>query len=1087
MQIPRKPVDEQQRLQALYDTDLLDSLAEERFDRITRLVQRFFAVPIALVSLVDSERQWFKSKQGLAACETGREISFCGHAILSPEIFVVADAALDPRFADNPLVTDAPYIRFYAGIPLFTAGGFCIGTLCIIDTKPRDLTAEQIHVFHDFAAMAMAEINLTEMANGVKLRDIIVKTQQRFIHDLDKRQVFEQLLSDMLSLTGSEYGFVGEVLYDEQQRSYLKTYALTNISWNEETSALFAKSQQQGMEFRNHDMLFGAVLKTGQLVISNDPSNDPRSGGLPPGHPPLNAFMGIPIYFNQQMVAMLGLANKAGGYQSSYLDYLSPLLTTIGQLVNVMRLQQEHHQALNTVVRLSRVIHQAHNGILLINEQGDIEWLNDGFTRMNGYLLHEIAGQKLADFLAKVHTPPASIELIRRGMLEKQSFELEICKRHKHGTEFWVRLSGNPTYKDDGQHDGFMLIETDISQEKITAEQIVLSERRLSAIIEGTHIGTWEWQPQTGQAIFNERWADIVGYTLEELFPINIDTWTALTHPEDLPKSAAALQRHFSGLDDYYDCVVRMKHKHGHWVWVHDRGRVYRWTEDRQPLLMCGTHADITEQVQLLERMKEQKSFLENIFNSSVTAITVLNSDGKLVFANAGAERILGLSLSKGSQNHLFYDDPIWQIQSLDGKALLKHELPFWQVQTTGKAIFDFKHSIVWPDGQWRALSINGAPFITDDQQTQYVFSVQDITAQVLASRALEYNEFRLRSLFELAPVGIALNDFNTGHFIDVNQALLEPTGYSKEEFIQLSYWSLTPAEFESEETLQRALLAETGRYGPYEKEFIRKDGSCYPVLLNGVMVTDNQGRQLIWSIVEDISERKRLARMKDEFVSTVSHELRTPLTAIAGGLDLLQTVVHAIPEPMQPLLTIAQRNSKKLLGLVNDLLDMEKLLAGKIQLQLAEYKVCELIQNALDNMQSYAKLHDISLSFEKDSTDCHIEVDQARFEQVMANLLSNAVKFSAQGQQVLVKVEQNQHRVKILVSDEGTGIPMDFQPRIFQKFAQADGSDSRLKSGSGLGLAISKELVERMGGTIDFQSIEGEGTTFWLEWPSSQ
>ncbi len=130
MQTPDIPDYEPERLAALQRLNLLDTESESRFDRITRLAQRLFQVPIALVSLVDSDRQWFKSKQGLDACETGRDISFCGHAILGSGIFEIPDATQDTRFADNPLVTGAPDIRFYAGAPLQSADGFNIGTLC---------------------------------------------------------------------------------------------------------------------------------------------------------------------------------------------------------------------------------------------------------------------------------------------------------------------------------------------------------------------------------------------------------------------------------------------------------------------------------------------------------------------------------------------------------------------------------------------------------------------------------------------------------------------------------------------------------------------------------------------------------------------------------------------------------------------------------------------------------------------------------------------------------------------------------------------------------------------------------------------
>ena len=158
MLAPEKPVDESHRLAALHGLGLLDTPSDERFDRITRVARLVANVPIALVSLVDQDRQWFKSKQGLSACETPREISFCGHAILQDDPLIVRDSHLDSRFADNPLVTGAPYVRFYAGHAIHAPNGARLGTLCVIDTRPRELSIEQLHSLADLAAMVDADL-----------------------------------------------------------------------------------------------------------------------------------------------------------------------------------------------------------------------------------------------------------------------------------------------------------------------------------------------------------------------------------------------------------------------------------------------------------------------------------------------------------------------------------------------------------------------------------------------------------------------------------------------------------------------------------------------------------------------------------------------------------------------------------------------------------------------------------------------------------------------------------------------------------------------------------------------------------------
>jgi len=164
MKKPDIPINEIARLQALHHLDLLDSEPEERFDRLTRMAKRMFQVPIALVTLFDGERQWFKSCFGVNISETSRDISFCGHAISDVKTLVVPNTLADERFFDNPFVTDDPKVRFYAGAPIKTPSGFAIGTLCILDTVPRIFHPEDVEMLEDMARMVEREIAAIQLA-----------------------------------------------------------------------------------------------------------------------------------------------------------------------------------------------------------------------------------------------------------------------------------------------------------------------------------------------------------------------------------------------------------------------------------------------------------------------------------------------------------------------------------------------------------------------------------------------------------------------------------------------------------------------------------------------------------------------------------------------------------------------------------------------------------------------------------------------------------------------------------------------------------------------------------------------------------
>ena len=956
MQVPQTPANEAPRLQALRVRAMLDTPAEERFDRLTRLAQHLFGVQIALVSLIDADRQWFKSRQGLDVCETARDISFCGHAILASDLFVVPDATLDARFADNPLVLGAPHIRFYAGAPLSSSDGYRLGTLCIIDSTPRTLSDKEHLMLRDMADLVETEINLLDehrqsqsLRKMQQLQEAITLAQANFIRDTEMRGAFDGLLKDLLALTDSEYGFLSEVLYGPEGKPYLKTYAITDIAWNAETRHFYDTHVEQGMEFHNLNTLFGRAVLTREPVIANEAPSDPRRGGLPAGHPALNAFLGLPIFLEGRMVAMLGIANRPQGYDHALIDFLHPLLVTIGQMVEAVRQQRKHRESQRELARLSQVVSQTTNGVIITDADGCVEWINEGMTRISGYSLEDLRGRRPGAVLQGEASDPAVVAQMSEALRRGEPFNVDIVNYARDGQPYWMNINCNPMRDDNGVLQGFMAVQSDISRAKLDAERIMASKQRLRAVIESMNVGTWEWNVQSGEVVYNERWAQIMGRTLQEISPTSIDTWLQYVHPDDVSASNALMLRHFAGETPFFDTRRRMRHRDGHWVWVHERGRVVSWTEDGKPLLMYGTHTDVTEQ-----------------------------------------------------------------------------------------------HN---------------------------------------AEIALLESEARLRGLFEFSPVGIALNDYATGAFLDVNDALLAPGGYSREEFLKMSYRDITPPEYAEAEALQLQYLRQFERYGPYEKEYIRKDGSRYAVVLNGMMLKEESGRRLIWSIIEDVSERKRAEQIKSEFLSTVSHELRTPLTSIAGALSLLEGgALGSFPEDVRQMLSIAYRNSQHLTYLINDLLDMEQLVAGKLTVTLTTQPLMPVIETSVRENQSFADQFGVQQVIVEREDNVRVDVDAERLHQVMTNLLSNAAKFSPASGTVRVRVRRQGDWVRVAVQDDGQGVPEEFRDHIFQKFSQADNSDTRRKRGTGLGLAISRELVERMQGRIGFESVVGHGATFYFD-----
>lgn len=237
--------------------------------------------------------------------------------------------------------------------------------------------------------------------------------------------------------------------------------------------------------------------------------------------------------------------------------------------------------------------------------------------------------------------------------------------------------------------------------------------------------------------------------------------------------------------------------------------------------------------------------------------------------------------------------------------------------------------------------------------------------------------------------------------------------------------------------------------------------------------------------IVRDITERKNMERAKNEFVSIVSHELRTPLTAIRGSLGLLRGgVAGQLPKLGADMVGMAYDNTERLARMINDLLDMQKMEAGMMEFEYAMHSLFRLLQSAVASNQPYGAQCGVTILLEGEVPDVQLYVDEGRFQQVMSNLLSNACKFSPRGSSVVVSASLLAGQVRVNIKDSGSGIPAEFRSKMFQRFAQADSSDTRKKGGTGLGLSITRDIMLLMQGNIDYESLPGQGTTFFITLP---
>ena len=321
-----------------------------------------------------------------------------------------------------------------------------------------------------------------------------------------------------------------------------------------------------------------------------------------------------------------------------------------------------------------------------------------------------------------------------------------------------------------------------------------------------------------------------------------------------------------------------------------------------------------------------------------------------------------------------------------------------------------------------------------------------------------------------------------------VNDATTKLFGYEVEELVGQNIKMLMPESFAIKHDQYLANYRETGQEKIIGKgrEVVakRQDDSEFPIELS-VGRMDINGEIMFTGIIRDITERKEAEKMKAEFISTVSHELRTPLTSIRGSIGLLKGgAAGELTDKAEQLLNIAHNNTERLLLLINDILDISKIEAGKMDFKFAPVNVTEAVEQAIENNTGYAEQHQVSYVLENHINNQFIYADAGRFQQIMGNLMSNAAKFANPNSQVIISLAQREHQVRISVTDYGKGIPETLKPTIFEKFTQADSTDTRQTGGTGLGLNITKLMVEKHNGIIGFESTENIGTTFYIDLP---
>ena len=932
--------DEDIRLAALDRLHLLDTPAEERFDRITRTAVHGFHVPIALISLIDANRQWFKSCQGLSTKETPRSISFCAHAIMGDDVLVVPDTQLDPRFVDNPLVTGEPGIRFYAGHPLVAPDGSKVGTLCIIDRHPRTMNEADLQAFRDLAAWAQIELS-------------VISTLE---HELG-----------------------------------------THRRQNEEARHFFA------------------------LALD------------------LFCIAGFDGYFKR---------------------------------------------------------------------------LNPAWSKTLGFTEEELLAHPFLNFVHpddQADTLEAAAQLIAGTQVA--SFENRYCC--KDGT--YRRLLWNATALPDQQL--IYAVAYDITKQKQTAEALWASEARYRSVIDHIQEVIFQTDAVGRWTLLNPAWTEMTGFSLEESIGRN---FLDFVYPNDWQSNIELFQTLAAGDSEYCRHEVRYLTRSGSFRWFEVYARL-ALDADGKIVGTAGTLNDISERKHTEAALQRRDAILEAV---SFAAKLFLTTDSWEEYIQEVLERLghaADVSRVYIFENHFDQHNTLlvsqrfeWtadgivpQIDNPELQNLPYREVGFarW-VDMLSKGELIYGHVRTFPSDEQEILasqdilSLVVVPIFVgsvwwgiigfDQCQNEHDWSATEVDAlktatstlgaaiqREWAQAALRSSETTNRALLNAIPDMMFRISYN-GFFLDYKSAREEELLVSPTEFIGRQVFDILPPTL-AQQLMQAIVQAlQTNTVQIFEYQVAMQE--C-PQDYEARIVVSGAAETL--AIVRNITERKKMERMKNEFISTVSHELRTPLTSIRGSLGLITGgVAGELPSRVRTMVDIAYKNSERLVRLINDILDIEKIASGKMVFDLKPVELMSLIEQVVEANRAYAAEFGVMLMLEQHLSDIVINTDGDRLTQVLTNLLSNAAKFSPHDDTVIITVARQEHAIRVAITDHGPGIAEAFRDQIFQKFAQADSSDTRQKSGTGLGLSISKAIIERLGGTIGFETNLGTGTTFYFDLP---
>lgn len=704
-------------------------------------------------------------------------------------------------------------------------------------------------------------------------------------------------------------------------------------------------------------------------------------------------------------------------------------------------------------------------GIYIITNPVDQTYIdvNDAFVKTTGFSREELIGHSIYEINILVN--PDDGEKIARmleeqGTVQDQEFEF----RMKSGEiRTWlcsmsiVRISGEPR---------MIATATDVSARKQAEHALADEAIRRRILIDQSRDGIVILDEQGAVFESNQRFAEMLGYSLAETNRLHVWDWEYQHEPEVV----TGMLRDIDEKGDNFETRHRRKDGSVIDVEISTNGAFFAG----QKLIFCVCR-DITER----KRSEESLRISNAAFKSIHEAVIIMDTDFRIVQWNKVSEKLFGVKAGDTIGKPLI--DFIDMVEEYPGQNEKRTNRLLERGYGKEEQLYRTPRGDVWVDVHIQAIEENG-------ERTGWVTLAMDITERKKTDKALRESEERYRDLFENAS-DLIQNVDGDGRYIYVNKAWHKTLGYTRKEIPDLTFWDIVHAESAPKCREKFRQVMEGKTINSVEAVFVTKDGRLVYVEGNVNGVQKDGQVVACRGIFRDITERKlaeeklrRLDELKQEFLSNVSHELRTPLQSISGFTKLL--IGDDVPDAAtrREFLQIVDSETLHLGNLINSLLDMSRLEAGRFQVNKRHMAVTRVIGDSLKVFHSLAREKDIKLQENIPDDLPELEVDGDRLRQVILNLVSNAIKFSDPDSDVIIRAQPQNGEILFQVTDHGIGISPDDMHHLFERFYRAEGE--KVRGGTGLGLYISRQIIEAHGGRIWAESLLGKGSTFSFTLP---